>query len=491
MIWILLLTALVADVSSEEYRGKILLTQKDYCERNRIMPRKCDNLFNKYLDRNPNLKLCRSDCSVYSNQCDSLPSNMMECSTRLDTNPTRYNIQDLWERELLEIPIPSEPLHSKVTNFTIELFKKAVPEGNGQNYVLSPLLVQSLLSYLTDGASNETAEAMKSVLKLTDGDLNTLKQTLEPSAERFTPTKNKLDFASRIFRSSRVELLESFQQTLNKKQVKVEEKDFSNQELAAKGINDWVSQQTRGKIQEIVDANSLNPDTQLMLVNALYFNGTWMYKFNKTIQDVFYLNENDRSPINMMYLTRDLRSGLTKVGNNTNGFRWVELPYDGDTLSMILLLPKERFQLDRELGKFNVNDFSYILSEIEHNEQDEVKLRVPTFKAESMVSLVDPLRQMGLGSIFDGEKPFDRVSKDPVKVSEVKQKSFLAVNERGTVATSITYATIIALSLPRITEFYVDQPFAAIIVDKENRLPLFMAKITKPDKFTEKNKNRG
>ncbi|XP_058119390.1 serine protease inhibitor 42Dd-like [Anopheles ziemanni] len=479
MIWVLLFAALAAQVSSQGFTGSLVVTKDAYCEKNNIGPLKeCAKQFKAFLSERPELRRCHRICPIYSDNCETLPLEYMACGG-----------DGVNSRDPFREPKPSTvPLHTKITNFTLELFKKALPKGYDQNYILSPVLVQSLLSYLTEGASDETQTAMEAVLKLNSNDLENLKRSLEPSAEVQTPAKIKLDIASQIFRSSRVELLNPFRQSLKDKKVTVDEIDFSNQELAAKQINDWVTQKTRGKINGAVDAASLNPDTKLMLLNALYFNGTWQYRFNKTVNDVFHVGENEQSSVRMMHLTRHLRSGYTRVEkgwDSVNGFSWVELPYDGDTFSMIILMPKERFQLDRELEKFNEADLAYILSEIAQNYQDEVKLRVPEFKAESTVSLVEPLKQMGLSSVFDGENPFDKVSKDVVKVSEVKQKSYLAVNERGTVATSVTFAAVVALSLPRSTLFKVDQPFAAIIIDKQNRLPLFLAKICKPEKYKE------
>uniref|UniRef100_A0A182J156 Serpin domain-containing protein n=1 Tax=Anopheles atroparvus TaxID=41427 RepID=A0A182J156_ANOAO len=492
MIWILLFAALAAHVSCYDSKEVIRITKQEYCEKNRIRNYKCEESFANYLVAYPQLKQCTMACPLFSDDCPSLSIDS-QCTSSYNQG-TEHSDEDPENQQAFEEPASSGiQLHSKVTKFTLELFKKAVPIDNAQNYVLSPVLVQSLLAYLTDGASNGTRGAMESVLQLTASDLNELKRLIEPSAERVDSSKNKLDIASQIFRSSRIELLRPYVQSLKNRKVPQQPMDFSNKENAAKTINDWVKQNTRGKILEAIDAESLNPETQLLLLNALYFNGTWMYKFNRTERGTFHVNDNEQSAIRMMYLTRNLRSGYTRVVGEwkpKEGFLWVELPYDGDTVSMILLLPKERFQLDRELQTFNEQDLEYILSEIAANDQDEVRLRLPEFKAESTVSLVEPLKRMGLASVFDGEKPFDKISNDIVKISEVKQKSFLSVDQRGTVATSVTYATVIALSLPRSMEFYVDQPFAAIIIDKTNKLPLFMAKISKPEKFKKEKANK-
>lgn len=247
-------------------------------------------------------------------------------------------------------------------------------------------------------------------------------------------------------------------------------------------------------------------------MNALYFNGTWLNKFPKTERGAFYVSGQPpiRSSVNMMFLTKELRNGNTRTDDSAHGMTWIELPYDGDRMSMILFLPNEQFQLDRELRRFTAQDLLTILTEIEQDEPSKVKLQLPEFKAETTVSLVEPLKkvsmpgqmlpeygvimffnvllfsssctQLGVASIFGDNKPFDQLSNDNVKVSDVKQKSFLTVNPHGTVAASVTTATVIPLSITHTLDFKADQPFALIIIDKQNKLPLFFAKISKPSK---------
>lgn len=143
---------------------------------------------------------------------------------------------------------------------------------------------------------------------------------------------------------------------------------------------------------------SIDPQTKLFLMNALYFNGTWLNKFPKTERGAFYVSGQPpiRSSVNMMFLTKELRNGNTRSDDSAHGMTWIELPYDGDRMSMILFLPNEQFQLDRELRRFTAQDLLTILTEIEQDEPSKVKLQLPEFKAETTVSLVEPLKKVSM-----------------------------------------------------------------------------------------------
>ncbi|XP_053671675.1 leukocyte elastase inhibitor-like [Anopheles nili] len=494
MFWTgLIVAALAAHVSCQnlQYTGTILLTRDDFCNFNNIRAWRCDDVFSSYLTANPQLEKCTPNGKIYSNRCSALPDERpvsFPVETRFNepaTTPERRPANDAD----LEVPQPSVPYDRKVMDFSLKLFQKAFPSDNSKNYIISPLMVQTLLSYLTEGASNVTRQEMETVLRLNTVDLADIARALGPAEYGDTP-KYKLDIASQIYKSTNFELLPGFRESLKRNQAPLEEMDFSNKRKAVETINDWVKQQTREKILEVVDEKTMDPETQLLLLNAIYFNGTWMYKFNnKTDRGFFYHSDQqtERMPVNMMHLTQELRNGNTKPDSYARGMAWLELPYNGDRMSMILFLPNERFQLERELRKLTVQDLDNILAEIERDETSKVRVQLPEFKAESTVSLVEPLKSMGVASMFGDKKPFDRMSNENVKVSDVKQKSFLTVNRHGTVATTVTVATVIPLSITHTMEFKADQPFALMIVDKHKKLPLFFAKISQPLKVTAKN----
>uniref|UniRef100_A0A240PLR0 Serpin domain-containing protein n=1 Tax=Anopheles christyi TaxID=43041 RepID=A0A240PLR0_9DIPT len=498
MIRILLVVALATIISCQKYKGSTMLTKKDYCSLNQIRNWNCDEEFATFLDANPHIQRCSTQFPIYSDRCSSFPTiaqpsrqpapcngnNCNHFETKLSVAASSPSVQST-DNDNLEVPQSSVRYDKKVMDFSLKLFQKAFPSDDTSNYIISPLMVQSLLSYLFDGASNATRLEMESVLQLNMNDLHDIERALTPHAEEGPITKNKLDTASQIFKSTTIELLPAFRESLKRNHVPLAEMDFTNPSLAAETINNWAREKTRQRILEVVDEKSIDPQTKLFLMNALYFNGTWMNKFPKTERGSFYVSGQppQRSSVNMMFLTKELRNGNTRTDESANGMTWIELPYDGDRMSMILFLPNERFQLDQELRRFGVQDMHNILAEIDQDEPSKVKLQLPEFKAESTVSLVQPLKQLGIASMFGDSKPFDQLSTDNVKVSDVKQKSFLTVNPHGTVAASVTTATVIPLSITHTLEFKADQPFALIIMDKQKKLPLFFAKISQPLKL--------
>uniref|UniRef100_A0A1I8JTD6 Serpin domain-containing protein n=2 Tax=Anopheles arabiensis TaxID=7173 RepID=A0A1I8JTD6_ANOAR len=500
MIRILLVVALATHGSCQRFKGSTFTTKDDYCFLNGIRQSECDYQFATFLDANPHFVKCVASLPIYSDRCATIrsalepseqpaPCNGNRCTydTRLSgassATSTSMDKQPVGDAGL-EVPKPSVRYDKKVMDFAVKLFQKAFPSDDTSNYIISPIMVQSLLSYLFDGASNATRLEMESVLQLNMNDLHDIERALTPQADQEPITKNKLDSASQIFKSTTFELLPAFRDSLKSNHVPLSEMDFSNPRLASETINNWAREKTRQRIQEVVDEKSIDPQTKLFLMNALYFNGTWLNKFPKTERGAFYVSGQPpvRSSVNMMFLTKELRNGNTRSDDSAHGMTWIELPYDGDRMSMILFLPNEQFQLDRELRRFTAQDLLTILTEIEQDEPSKVKLQLPEFKAETTVSLVEPLKKLGVASIFGDNKPFDQLSNDNVKVSDVKQKSFLTVNPHGTVAASVTTATVIPLSITHTLDFKADQPFALIIMDKQNKLPLFFAKISKPSK---------
>ncbi|XP_050081627.1 serpin B6-like [Anopheles aquasalis] len=450
----LLVFATVAVGQSYAYDGPISLTKDAFCLIRNISDSQCDKRFHSFLSNNTDIKKCAGGSPIFSNRC---PSSDESAAT--DVSYSR-----------------------KIMDFSLRLFQTAYPKGSPENYILSPVMVQTLLSYLNDGASQATRQQMKTVLQLSMKDLKEIRGVLQPTSAAEHHSKYKLDVASQIFKSHEIELLDGFEDSLTRNKVPMQEIDFSNPHTAANEINSWVSRTTREKITSIVDELSLDPTTQLMLLNAIYFNGKWRYSFNNTVRSTFYLGGNKQHPCKMMTLLEELRYGYTGPNEDDQKLSWVELPYQGDEVSMIVLLPAKRFKLDEELLNFKIADLENILTEIEKNNKGQIKVKLPMFKSESEVSLVEPLQQMGLRNVFGGGKPFAKLSDANVKISNVKQKSLLSVNERQTIATSVTEVGIVGLALPSYPEFIVNQPFAAIIIDRKSKIPLFIARISKPER---------
>lgn len=379
----------------------------------------------------------------------------------------------------------------KAMQFALDLFKAADPKNPEKNYVISPLSPQILLAQLIDGCSDDARQEMIEGVRLNSEEAASLSQSLHETANKDN-AMNKLDIASIFYKSKNMNLTDEFNQKRKQNQIKLETIDFSDTSNAVQEINNWVSQKTRGNIQKIVSEQNLSPDMSMLLLNAIYFKGTWKYKFNETNKRAsFNTAENNKMSVHMMKQTNRLRFGEIMFGEYSEldtGLRWVELPYEGDQLSMILLLPKTRFELDKNLEQVTGAHLQEIFKVIRRDYNPiKIHLKVPKFTVKDSISLVEPLKKLGVKQIFESDSALNKLSRTPVKVGDVKQDSFLSVDEKGTTATAVSKITIIPLSLNAYEDihFECNEPFMVMIVDKTSETPLFMGKIRQPLKSTQ------
>lgn len=378
----------------------------------------------------------------------------------------------------------------KAMQFALDLFRAADPKNPEDNFIISPLSPQVLLAQLIEGCSEEAKEEMMKGLLLNGQEAASLTKALTEAANKDS-SANKLDIASVFFKSVNLTLMEEFRTGAKKNQIPMENVDFSNTYQAARKVNEWASTKTRGRIPEVVTEQNLSPDMAMMLLNAIYFKGTWQYKFNQTETDkraTFDKGNNKQMSVHMMSQTNRLRFGETNYGmysDSEEGLRWVELPYDGDQLSMIFFLPKVSHQLDAELARLNGTHLLDIFKVIRRDHNPiKIHLKVPRFTIKASTSLVEPLKKLGIKKIFEDENPLSKLFKTPTRVGDVKQDAFLSVDEDGTTATAVSKVTIIPLSLNSYEDQYFtcDEPFMVMLVDKTRQIPLFMAKIRQPEK---------
>ncbi|XP_058450766.1 leukocyte elastase inhibitor-like [Malaya genurostris] len=422
----------------------------------------CEQQLGKLLKANPNVKLCTDQPHYY------LGANQ-KCHYEAD-----------WET--------SNNPAGKAMQFALDLFRTADPKNPTENFVVSPLSPQVLLAQLTDGCSEPARIEMIKALQLNSREVNSLVDALLLAANKASDA-NKLDMASMVFKSVDVNLTEKFNLARKENRIRMRDLDFSNSKQAAQEVNAWVGQMTRGNIPEAVTESNLNPDTALMLLNAIYFKGTWKYKFNESDTNrrgSFEVQRGQKMPVHMMSQSNRLRFGEIQFGQYSDpywGLRWVELPYDGDELSMILLLPKARHQLDESLKQVTGRHLQDIFSTIRQDYNPiMINMQVPKFTIRDSISLVEPLKKLGIKRIFEDDSSLSELSTTPTKVADVKQEAFLSVDEKGTTASAVTKITIIPLSLNSYSDmdFICDEPFMVMIVDKTREIPLFMAKIRQP-----------
>ena len=254
--------------------------------------------------------------------------------------------------------------------------------------------------------------------------------------------------------------------------------DFSdNPDGIRENINSWVSRQTANKIPALFPSGSITASTRLVLVNAIYFLADWKTPFKKedTQNGDFYSFGNVKTTVSMMNL-----SGPFKVTEQSNGYQAIELPYKGDKISMLIIMPADQNESqfhEFESNYLAVDKINAIISNLTNK---TIQLSMPKFKFEWGNSLVNTLSAMGMPDAFSGNADFSGIdgTKDLV-ISDIIHKAYIAVDEKGTEAAAATGVVF------KLTSFLADfmninRPFIFFIRDLDSGTILFAGRVVKP-----------
>ncbi|CAO2636448.1 Serpin B10 [Lemmus lemmus] len=248
-------------------------------------------------------------------------------------------------------------------------------------------------------------------------------------------------------------------------------------------INSWVENQTEGKIPNLLPDDSVDSMTRMVLVNALYFKGTWEHQFSvqNTTERPFRINKTTTKPVQMMSMKKDLQvfhiEELQTIG--------LELYYQNRDLSLFLLLPEEThsswvsiLQLERAITYEKLHEWT----SADMLDTFEVQLYLPKFKLEESYDLKSALSSMGMTDAFSQSKAdFSNMSPDRnLFLSNVFHKTFVEINEEGTEAAAGTGSEVsLRIKKPSI-EFNADHPFLFFIRHNKTNSILFYGRFCSP-----------
>ncbi len=247
----------------------------------------------------------------------------------------------------------------------------------------------------------------------------------------------------------------------------------TNREEARLAINDWVSDQTEGKIEDLLPEGILTELTRLILTNAIYFKAEWEVPFlNGTRDGAFTLLNGDQVTVPMMSRRADTNYAAS------DRYQAIELPYKGSSVQMIVLLP--------EPGQFEALEASLdkaLLDQVSQNlAPTDLKLFMPKFAYDSSFGLAKTLATMGMPDAFDRNRAdFTGIGVNPsprLFLKDVLHKAFVAVDEIGTEAAASTAVIVEIESMPVVVN--VDRPFIFIIRDSANDTILFIGRVLDP-----------
>lgn len=366
--------------------------------------------------------------------------------------------------------------------FALDLYKAL--KGSEGNLFYSPYSISSALAMTYAGARGETEKQMSDTLHFTLSQerlhpaFNSVSLALASRGQE-TEVQDKQGFilknTNALWGEKGYKFLPSFLDILAENYgAGLKTLDFLHAtEESRLTINNWVSEQTEKRIQDLLPQGSIMPQTRLVLTNAVYFKANWFYQFdeNNTSDGQFNLLSDSKITVPMMKQTEHF--------NYTDGigYQAVELPYRGQKLSMIILLPNQgRFAAFEDSLKY-----SQLQKIIGNLQSKRVALTMPKFNFTSDFKLGQTLAAMGMPIAFSGDADFSGMTgEEELWISDVIHKAFVAVDENGTEAAAATAVMMVGAAPGGPVEFTMDRPFIFLIRDMETNTILFIGRALNP-----------
>ena len=365
--------------------------------------------------------------------------------------------------------------------FAFDLYSKYKddPEYKESNIFFSPYSISTALAMTYEGAKGQTAEEMQSVFNFPE-DSAVRRSAFANIYNEINKEEQKyrLSTANALWAQENYPFLDEYFNTTEKYYGgKVTNMDFRNApEPSRLTINKWVEDQTNDKIKDLIPQGQIDPSTRLVLTNAIYFKGDWALKFDKvkTTESDFRVSPSNTVKAQMMSLTgEDAKFNYAQA----DGLQILELPYEGDELSMIVLLPEDDdiSSLENELDSEKLDEWKSMLRE------REINVYMPKFRFETKYFMKKDLSEMGMPTAFTSGADFSGMTgKKDLYISQVIHQAFVEVDEEGTEAAAATAVVMKEISAAMPSVFRADHPFIFIIQQKDTGNILFMGKVMNP-----------
>jgi len=364
--------------------------------------------------------------------------------------------------------------------FAFEFYSES-NKGEEGNIFFSPYSISAALAMTYEGAKGQTADEMKSVFHFPESSI------LRPN---FAAIYNDINRGSDAFElrtgnalwvQKDYPLLEDY--TTGVEQYyggKAANLDFAGEtEESRQTINSFIAEQTNNKIKDLLPPGSVGALTGLVLTNAIYFKGTWKWQFDQsdTHEMDFKITPTNIVKTPMMFMEPDKASfNYTDTGD----LQILELPYKGEKISMLILLPTEN--LDSIESSLTTEKLDEYKSQMKETKLDSIYL--PKFEFYTTYNLNKNLKALGMPTAFDSDNAdfSGMTGQRDLFISLVIHQAYVKVDEKGTEAAAAT-AVIGTMSarIPR-NVFMADHPFIFIIQERGTGNILFFGKVVDPTK---------
>ena len=368
-------------------------------------------------------------------------------------------------------------------NLIKALFEKYENEAIEENIFMSPSSIYHTLMLAYFGSLGETKQELEENLGFSNLTKSEVLKTYmfdrayQAVRERTPGLGYVFKHANKLYFEQDLKLNECLQLALD---GQLELVDFKNSpDQARLTMNKWVEDNTEGRITDLVPEGYVDYSTKASLVNAAFFKGQWLSQFKP--QDTkfgnFYIKRDKIRMVKYMvqkgsfnyYVSEELKAHV------------LELPYEGDHMSMVIILPPwEDDSLQETVSRMTPETVQGVISELTTGffKVDKLDVSIPKFSISGNLELVEPLSKLGINSLFGGSSNLtgflDQYSQEEISLNSAKHKSYIEVNEEGSEAAAATALLGFRSARPLFhSEFKADHPFLFFIYDKQVNTILF------------------
>ena len=362
--------------------------------------------------------------------------------------------------------------------FAFDLYSEIDKED--ENIFYSPYSISAALAMTYEGAKGQTAEEIKSVFYFPESNI------LKPNFAAIYNDINKknenyeLRTGNALWVQQDYPFLKDYLDKVEKYYGgKAANLDFVNEtEESRQTINSFIEEQTNNKIKDLIPEGSLDTLTRLVLTNAIYFKGTWQWEFDEsdTYDKDFKITPTNIVKIPMMNMNPE-KAKFNYI--DTGDIQILELPYKGDKISMLMVLPtKDLASIESSLTAEKLNEYK---SQMKETKLDLIS--IPKFEFDTKYFMKDTLSTLGMPTAFSRNADFSGMTgKKDLFISSVIHQTYVKVDEKGTEAAAATVVTIGMTAIMPTNIFRADHPFMFIIQEKDTGNILFFGRVVDPTK---------
>ena len=364
--------------------------------------------------------------------------------------------------------------------FAFEMYRE---QGGSENLVFSPYSISLAFSMAYAGARGETEtqitqtlgylpqETQHPAFNAVEGRMSGLGGKDGGSSSPF-----RLNVANSAWGQEGFRFEQAYLETLAEHYgAGMRSVDFGQRERASEKINTWVEDETGDRIRDLVSPEAVTPDTRLVLANAVYFKASWLSSFvkSKTREGPFTLPDGGEVTVPLM------RQSSYLPYAEGEGYQAVRLPYKGDAVDMLIVLPEEG-RFEEIEGRLDAGLMDEVDTKLRPDEF--VKLIMPRFDFETDLDLIPSLRSMGMMDPFDvGAADFGGITKEgKLFIGAAVHKANITVDEEGTEAAAATMLDFQESEDPEPVEMAADRPFLFAVSERETGAILFLGRVTDP-----------